>query len=70
VIESLATAFLGDPDDDDVRMRARWLVRVALSLMAVPGRDAADERRQLERFVVPVVLPSTSQPAASRSRPR
>jgi len=56
VIESLATAFLGDPADDDVRARARWLVRITLSLLAAPGRDADDERRQLERFVVPVVV--------------
>ncbi|GAA4373161.1 helix-turn-helix domain-containing protein [Nocardioides caricicola] len=39
----------GDPDT------ARWLVRVIVSLLIVPGRDAADERAMLERFVLPVL---------------
>lgn len=42
-------AMLGDPDT------ARWLVRVIVSLLIVPGRDAADERAMVERFVVPVI---------------
>jgi len=32
---------------------ARWLVRVIVSLLIVPGRDAADERAMIERYVVP-----------------
>jgi AcrR family transcriptional regulator len=32
---------------------ARWLVRVIVSLLIVPGRDDADERAMVERFVVP-----------------
>lgn len=32
---------------------ARWLVRVIVSLLIVPGRDAADERAMIERFVLP-----------------
>jgi AcrR family transcriptional regulator len=32
---------------------ARWLVRVIVSLLVVPGCDDADERAMLERFVVP-----------------
>ena len=38
-----------DPDD------ARWLVRVILSLLTVPGRDEADERAMVERYVAPRV---------------
>lgn len=35
---------------------ARWLVRVIVSLLIVPGRDEAEERALVERFVVPGVL--------------
>ena len=40
----------------DPRRRARWLVRVLTSFLAVPGRDADDERAMLKEFVIPVVL--------------
>jgi AcrR family transcriptional regulator len=55
VIESLAAGFLGEPRDADTRAKARWVVRVVVSLLVMPGRNAADERTMLERFVVPVV---------------
>jgi len=35
---------------------ARWLVRVIVSLLIVPGRDAADERAMIERYVVPTLV--------------
>jgi AcrR family transcriptional regulator len=41
--------------------RAAWVVRVILSLLTVPGRDEAEERHLLERFVVPAVF--SQQPA-------
>ena len=50
VIESLGFRAIGDPD------AARWLVRVVVSLLIVPGRDEADERAILERYVVPAIL--------------
>lgn len=50
VIESLGLSVVGDRDD------ARWLVRVIVSLLVVPGRDDADERRTVERYVVPTLL--------------
>lgn len=49
VIEALGLSAVGDPD------AARWLVRVIVSLLMVPGRDAAEERALVERFVVPVL---------------
>ncbi|KAA0113636.1 TetR/AcrR family transcriptional regulator [Mycolicibacterium sp. P9-22] len=56
VIRSLVQAFLASMGDQtDVEMRARWLVRVLISLLQFPGRDAADERMMLETFVVPLV---------------
>ncbi|MDI2130684.1 TetR/AcrR family transcriptional regulator [Yinghuangia seranimata] len=54
VIESLCAAFLGaDDPGEDLPERARWLVRVILSLLTLPGRDEDDERAMLRRFVVP-----------------
>lgn len=38
---------LGGGDD------ARWLARCVVSLLAMPARDAADERRIVARYVVP-----------------
>ena len=50
VIEGLGLRAVGDPD------AARWLVRVIVSLLIVPGRDEAEERAIVERYVVPGVL--------------
>ncbi|CAA0122491.1 putative HTH-type transcriptional regulator [Mycolicibacterium vanbaalenii] len=61
VIKALTEAFvisLGSDAPDVVEHRARWLVRVMMSLLVFPGHDDADERRMLEEFVVPIVLPS------------
>jgi AcrR family transcriptional regulator len=70
VIETMVTAFLGDLGDlgdpgdlrdgaADAADRARWLVRVVVSLLAHSGADADDERRLLTRYVVPVVVDPT-----------
>ena len=67
VIEALTAAFLGDTDDDDVRARARWVVRVTVSLLAMPGRDRAEERALLERFLVPVILDAPAWDSANVS---
>lgn len=53
VILALVTGFLGG--DDDAEIRARWVIRILVSLLLFPGRDAADERAMVERFVVPTV---------------
>ena len=61
VIKALTEAFvisLGPDDAELVAHRARWLVRVMTSLMLFPGRDSDDERKMLEEFVVPTVLPN------------
>jgi AcrR family transcriptional regulator len=55
VIEAMATSFLASLGVDDVESRARWLVRVIISLLTFPGRDPADERRMLEEFLLPVI---------------
>jgi hypothetical protein len=60
LIESLAERLVGEEN-------AAWLVRVVLSLLQMPGRDHAEERRMVERFVVPVVLGSKGQLVRSKS---
>lgn len=47
VIGALGLGLVEDP------LAARWVVRVVLSLLIAPGRDAAEERAMVERFVVP-----------------
>ncbi len=65
VITALAAAFLqslGSGDGGAVERRARWAVRVIISLLTFPGRDEADERAMIEDFVVPVVTPVSASP--------
>jgi AcrR family transcriptional regulator len=56
VIEGLVAAFLGDGGDAVVRRRARWVIRVMVSLLVDPVVDESDERKLIEEFVVPVVV--------------
>ena len=58
VIEEMAAEFLGASAlaDDAICRRARWVVRVLVSLLADPGVDADDERTLVEEFLVPVVV--------------
>lgn len=58
VIRARTEAYLGALGIDDVERRARWLVRIMVSLLVFPGRDEADERAMLEEFVVPVFTPT------------
>lgn len=62
VITMMVTAFvssLGTDDTEAVRQRARWVMRVMMSMLSFPGLDAEDERAMLTQFVVPVVTPSS-----------
>jgi AcrR family transcriptional regulator len=63
VIDTLTTTFVaellsGSGRDRAERLGARWLVRVIVSLLAMPGDSAAEERALVERFVAPALLPS------------
>ncbi len=49
VIEALGHTVGADP------LAARWMVRVIVSLLIVPGRNAGEERALVERFVVPAL---------------
>jgi AcrR family transcriptional regulator len=50
VIAALGSSLVDDP------LAARWVVRVILSLLVVPGRDEAEERAMVQRFAVPVLV--------------
>jgi AcrR family transcriptional regulator len=59
VIKALTAAFLNSLGPDEpafVESRSRWLVRVIISLLIFPGRDAQDEQEMLQEFVVPIVV--------------
>jgi AcrR family transcriptional regulator len=61
VIKGLTEAFLaslGIGDRAAVEQRARWVVRVLISLLVFPGHDDADERAMLEEFILPTVVPT------------
>ena len=64
VVDRLTTTFVSklfgtQGRDPESRMRARWLVRVIVSLLALPGDSQEEERAQVERFVAPVLLSQT-----------
>jgi len=71
VIKALVAAFLtslGPDDPASVERRARWLVRVIMSLLIFPGRDEADERAMIEEFLVPIVVPVGRAPSVTTAR--
>jgi AcrR family transcriptional regulator len=61
VIRALTEGFLRSLGVDEVEHRARWLVRVMISLLVFPGHDDADERAMLEEFVLPLVAPERAR---------
>ncbi|MGV9862445.1 TetR/AcrR family transcriptional regulator [Rhodococcus koreensis] len=69
VIESLGAAFLGQAgfSGAETSRKARWLVRVIVSLLTVPGIDDADERTLLEQFVAPALAAHDGDERDARS---
>lgn len=55
VIEGLVAAFIGDPSDPQVRRRARWAVRMLVSLLVDPEPDHAEEDAMIAELLVPVL---------------
>ena len=60
LVEGFVRSLAGETgqSDDIVGRRARWLVRVMVSLLVFPGVDEADERTMLAEFVAPLVIPA------------
>ncbi len=66
VIGCLADAFVSSlqgerRDAPSSGMRARWMVRVIVSLLTMPGDSEDEERVLIERFVVPAVLSNSDR---------
>jgi AcrR family transcriptional regulator len=61
VIKARTEAYLAALGFGDAERRARWLVRIMVSLLVFPGRDEADERAMLTEFVLPTL--ALAQPA-------
>jgi AcrR family transcriptional regulator len=70
VIETIISTSLGNASDARIQRRARWLVRMIVSLLAMPGTDADDERELLERFVRAVLDDDTGAGTAPSPRTR
>ena len=47
-------------DRNDAELRAGWLLRSIVSLLATPGPDKETERTMIEAFVIPVLAASPS----------
>ena len=62
-MEESAAAFvgrlLGGDLGGDGTLRARWLVRIVVSFLTLPGKNETEERELLERFVAPALLRRT-----------
>lgn len=63
LIEATATAFLGGVAGGVDARAAQWVVRVIVSLLAVPGGTSDDECDLIERFVIPGVLADVERAA-------
>ena len=70
LLRSMSAGLIGESDGtldrNDVELRAQWLLRSIVSLLALPGTDADAERSMIESFVVPVL---TAPPIQTRSHP-
>lgn len=55
LIEAFTARFVGDRDEFPDLDLARWVLRMIVSFLAVPGQDEAEERRMIERFVAPLL---------------
>ena len=58
VIETLGRSLFDSepqPGHQDSVLIARWLTRIIVSLLTVPGQDEAEERTMLEHFLAPLI---------------
>lgn len=78
VLDGIAGAFVGAlagpatpemQDGSGLRDTARWVVRIIVSLLSMPGRDEDDERSIVETFVVPSVFATGGHGPAAAIRP-
>jgi AcrR family transcriptional regulator len=70
VLDAIAAAFAGslgaEVGAEELRRRARWVLRIVLSLLTMPEADPAEEAAIIERFVVaPLLEQPPGGPAAT-----
>ncbi|MFI5776889.1 TetR/AcrR family transcriptional regulator [Nocardia sp. NPDC051570] len=68
VIEAIAGSVFG-ADHGDPALLGRWLTRLIVSLLTVPGRDDTEEHALLERFVAPLLAEPVPRSCAADGRP-
>ena len=67
VIEAMVAPLVAGDDEATTHDRARWVVRVVVSLLALPGGDEGEERRLVRTFLAPVVLSARAARARTRT---
>lgn len=55
LIETFVARFVGAYDDVPDLDLARWVLRSLISFLSLPAGDPAEERRMVERFLVPLL---------------
>ena len=72
VLDAISAAFAGSlgakVDPEELRRRARWVLRMVLSLLAMPESDPTEEEAIVERFVVAPLLEPAARSAATTLR--
>ena len=61
IVETLMTTFAAEHlgaglAGRDAELRARWIIRVIISILTNPGENEAEERELIERFVAPILV--------------
>lgn len=69
LLQSMSVGLIDENEElllerEDAELRAEWLLRSIVSLLAMPGADVHAERAMVESFVVPVL---TAPPSSTRS---
>ena len=69
LLRSMSLGLVGGTDEasllpEELELRAGWVLRSIVMLLAMPGPDEETERSMIEQFVIPVITttPVRSQP--------
>ena len=72
MIEAFTQSFISELLDKrgskrEQRSRARWLVRVIVSLLAMPGESDAEERQIVERYAIAALVSKDASPGSTQT---
>lgn len=71
-VNAIASAFIGanlGTNDDDTHRKAKWCVRVIVSLLAYPEDSTTEERTLITEFVAPLIDSDAASPLNSDANP-